>query len=185
MRPQENSFGEDATDDGDHKKEPFFQFRLPEDDFGDHMFARRLAPQSSSSPSALAHQLLNETIDPPRRPSTIEDTEGKEVPARRPLNPIANSQPQNRDPHPHPLAGPNPNVAPAAPQTLEDHACKRKPTRLPEDEAVKRRQLKTTTTERRMAKKARAKRRRKTQLHRPHHRFPKAIDPVRSLHEGR
>ncbi|KAA6408526.1 MAG: hypothetical protein FRX48_07608 [Lasallia pustulata] len=72
---RENSFGEEAADDSEHPKEPFFQFRLPQDEFEDHMFAKRVAPQSSSSPPALAYQLSNESNDGPRRPSTIEDTE--------------------------------------------------------------------------------------------------------------
>ncbi|MCJ1298311.1 hypothetical protein MMC08_001100 [Hypocenomyce scalaris] len=72
---RENSFGEEIVDENYRTKEPFFQFRLPEEEFGPHMFARRLAPHNSSSPPALPHLLSNESIDGARRPSTIEDTE--------------------------------------------------------------------------------------------------------------
>lgn len=56
---QENSFGDDASDDSNPAKEPFSQFRLPPADFGDRMFSRRLAPDGSASPSWLQQQSTN------------------------------------------------------------------------------------------------------------------------------
>ncbi|MCJ1256484.1 hypothetical protein MMC24_004305 [Lignoscripta atroalba] len=72
---REDSFGEGSSDDSDPRKEPFVQFNLPEDDFGDAMFARRLASPGTFSPPSLSHQLSNESIYGVRRPSTIDDTE--------------------------------------------------------------------------------------------------------------
>ncbi len=82
---QDNSLGEEDTEeDGEPAKAAYFPFELPEDEFGDMMFERRLAPDGSSSPSS-----LHETQTPAqkrkakseasktkaRRASTVEDTE--------------------------------------------------------------------------------------------------------------
>lgn len=64
------------SDDSDPAKEPFSQFRLPQADFGDSMFSRRLAPDGSASPSWLQHQFSDRSASGTRRASTVEDTEG-------------------------------------------------------------------------------------------------------------
>ncbi|KAI9877848.1 MAG: hypothetical protein M1830_002651 [Pleopsidium flavum] len=72
---RENSIGDDVSDDSDPAKEPFSQFRLPQADFGDRMFNRRLAPDGSASPSWLQHQFSDRSASGTRRASTVEDTE--------------------------------------------------------------------------------------------------------------
>ena len=74
---QEDSFGEGISEYSKPTDEPYCQFTLPEEEFGDNMFSRRLAPPGSSSPPSLPHQLSNESSRGARRPSTIEDTEGR------------------------------------------------------------------------------------------------------------
>ena len=72
-----NAFQEDSieatSDDSDPSKETFVPFKLPNRDFEDMMFARRLAPAGSSSP---ANTLPNEGRSNRRRPSVIDDSEG-------------------------------------------------------------------------------------------------------------
>ncbi|MCJ1381200.1 hypothetical protein MMC17_004309 [Xylographa soralifera] len=75
---REDSFGELITEDNDPKKEPFVPFDLPVSDFGNLMFERRLASPGTSSPPTLPHQLSGETRSARRRPSVIDDSEGKE-----------------------------------------------------------------------------------------------------------
>lgn len=41
------------------------------------MFLRRLAPEGSSSPPSLPHQLLSESETVAQRQTTIEDTDGE------------------------------------------------------------------------------------------------------------
>ncbi|MCJ1249729.1 hypothetical protein MMC30_006955 [Trapelia coarctata] len=72
---REDSYGELGSEDNDPAKEPFLPFSLPESDFGDMMFERRLAGDSSSSPPSLLHQLSNEGNSGRRRPSVIDDSE--------------------------------------------------------------------------------------------------------------
>ncbi|KAI9718588.1 MAG: hypothetical protein M1812_004039 [Candelaria pacifica] len=82
---RDNSLAEeDAEEEGEPAKAAYFPFELPEEDYGDLMFDRRLAPDGSSSPSS-----MQETQTPAqkrkakseasttgaRRASTIEDTE--------------------------------------------------------------------------------------------------------------
>ncbi|KAK2764318.1 hypothetical protein FQN54_009010 [Arachnomyces sp. PD_36] len=47
---ERESYIPDPTDDSDPSKELYCPFELPEDEFGDMMFARRLAPDGFSSP---------------------------------------------------------------------------------------------------------------------------------------
>ena len=65
--------------DSDPTKQPFCPFALPEDEYWDIMFAKRLAPEGTSSPPLLAHQLSGMSIEggrAPRRYSTVDDTDG-------------------------------------------------------------------------------------------------------------
>ena len=76
---QEDSFGEPIETDGDPAKQPFCPFSLPEDDYSDMMFAKRLASDGSSSPPLLAHQFSAASIEgarAARRYSTVDDTDG-------------------------------------------------------------------------------------------------------------
>lgn len=78
---QENSFGDDESEDDDSAKELFCPFRLPEDDFGEQMFNRRLAPDGSSSPSWLEQDAPDQNISANRSGSTAEDGESKLYPS--------------------------------------------------------------------------------------------------------
>ena len=76
---QEDSFGEPIQTDGDPAKQPFCPFSLPEDDYSDLMFAKRLASDGTSSPPLLAHQFSSASIEgarAARRHSTVDDTDG-------------------------------------------------------------------------------------------------------------
>lgn len=59
-----------------HRKEPYFSFNLPEDEYKDLMFDRRLALEGSRSPSALSSHLPSEQSSRNQRHSTIDDTDG-------------------------------------------------------------------------------------------------------------
>lgn len=66
--------------DGDPSKQPFCLFALPEDEYQDMMFAKRLAPEGTSSPPLLGHQLSGISVEGGRairRHSTVDDTDGK------------------------------------------------------------------------------------------------------------
>ncbi|KAH0534031.1 hypothetical protein FGG08_007366 [Glutinoglossum americanum] len=97
---QENSMGaeeDEGEESGATKKEFFFPFSLPEDEFGDLMFARRFANEGSISP----HTAINPQIDAIKKASdrsasggnargsttgvddTEEDTEVKSTPQPR------------------------------------------------------------------------------------------------------
>lgn len=73
---QENASGDGSSDDIEPNKEPFSQFTLPEDEFGEMMFSRRLAPEGSSSPPSLAHQLSSGNGTTAQRQTTMDDTDG-------------------------------------------------------------------------------------------------------------
>lgn len=73
---QEDFVGESRLDDKDIREEPFCQFKLPEDTFGELMFAKRLKPEGSFSPPLLPNRLSVDSGAPVRRQSTIEDTDG-------------------------------------------------------------------------------------------------------------
>lgn len=65
--------------DGDPAEQPFSPFSLPEDDYWDMMFAKRLAPEGTSSPPLLSHQLSGVSFESgraARRYSTVDDTDG-------------------------------------------------------------------------------------------------------------
>ncbi|MCJ1426722.1 hypothetical protein MMC29_004625 [Sticta canariensis] len=72
---RENFLGDLRLDDGDRIKEPFCQFSLPEDEYGEMMFAKRLAPEGSFSPPSLQGQPSGESDVGTRRQSTIDDTD--------------------------------------------------------------------------------------------------------------
>ena len=74
---KENDVRIDNLDDKDPRKEPFYGFALPEDDYGEAMAARRIAPEGSQSPPALPQSESSRSASGTRRQSTIEDTEGK------------------------------------------------------------------------------------------------------------
>ena len=76
---QENAIGDTYSDDVEPADEPFSTFRLPEDEFGDMMFSRRLAPEGSSSPTSLTHQLSSEGGVMVQRQTTVEDTDGNSI----------------------------------------------------------------------------------------------------------
>lgn len=78
-RFQEDSFGEPIQKDGDPAKQPFYEFKLPQDDYSDMMFAKRLASDGPSSPPLLAHQFSGTSVEGARvarRYSTVDDTDG-------------------------------------------------------------------------------------------------------------
>lgn len=59
---------------------PFYEFSLPDDEYGSMKFARRLAPSGASSPPSLTHQLSNPSAEGGRRlrrHSTVDDTDGE------------------------------------------------------------------------------------------------------------
>lgn len=64
------SYIPDPTDDSDPSKELYCPFELPEEEYGDMMFARRLAPDGSSSPPMSATRSS-------QRASTVPDTDGR------------------------------------------------------------------------------------------------------------
>ncbi|KAI9816211.1 MAG: hypothetical protein M1827_001812 [Pycnora praestabilis] len=88
---REDSFGDEETEsDGSTPRESFFAFRLPDIDYGDMMFERRLATEGSESPLALALPLVlppskskalkrggqsDRSASGTGRASTIDDTE--------------------------------------------------------------------------------------------------------------
>ncbi|KAM0797297.1 CT20 family protein [Usnea florida] len=71
---REDSFGEPIQTDGDPAKQPFCPFSLPEYDYSDLMFAKRLASDGTSSPPLLAHQ-FSSGARAARRYSTVDDTD--------------------------------------------------------------------------------------------------------------
>ncbi|KAI9696806.1 MAG: hypothetical protein M1836_005168 [Candelina mexicana] len=82
---RDNSLGEEDTeDDGEPTKAAYLPFELPEDEYGELMFDRRLAPDGSSSPLAMhetqtpapKRKVRSEASTTGAKPaSTIEDTE--------------------------------------------------------------------------------------------------------------
>lgn len=59
----------DVADDGDGSRELYCPFELPEDEYGEMMFERRLAMEGSASPEQSVQ-------GDSRRPSTVADTDG-------------------------------------------------------------------------------------------------------------
>lgn len=77
---QEDNFGNPARVNGEEFKEPYCEFALPEDDYGDLKYAKRLAPEGSTSPPSLPHQLSSHPArgrGSIRRHSTVDDTDGE------------------------------------------------------------------------------------------------------------
>ncbi|KAL9632942.1 MAG: hypothetical protein Q9164_004996 [Protoblastenia rupestris] len=71
---------EDATSlgnrrEGDYSTETYYDFDLPDEDYWDMMFARRLAPGRPSSPPLLPYQLHREGSLSRIRQSTVDDTD--------------------------------------------------------------------------------------------------------------
>lgn len=64
------------VDEKDLKTIAAFEFGLPDDEFRDLVFARRLDSEGSKSPSALSNNLQTESSGRNHRQSTIDDTEG-------------------------------------------------------------------------------------------------------------
>ena len=62
--------------DGDYPEEPFCDFDLPDEDYWDMMFAKRIASERPSSPPQLAYQLHKDGPISRARQSTAEYTEG-------------------------------------------------------------------------------------------------------------
>ncbi|WEW55901.1 hypothetical protein PRK78_001336 [Emydomyces testavorans] len=65
---REDPFARDGSEEIEVSSEPYCPFSPKEDEYGDMMFARRLAPDGSSSPPSSLHA-------PSRRESTIADTD--------------------------------------------------------------------------------------------------------------
>ncbi len=83
---REDGFGYSATSDA--KQELFVDFDLPEEDYWDMMFARRLAPAGTSSPPALPFQMVGSpATHAGRRHSTVDDSEGRRI--RNPISPVS------------------------------------------------------------------------------------------------
>ena len=61
--------------------ESFYLFSLPDDEYWDMKFAKRINPEGSQSPPSMPHLISGpslEDIRAVRRHSTVEDTDGKE-----------------------------------------------------------------------------------------------------------
>ena len=72
---REDGFGYPAVNDV--TDEPYVDFGLPDEDYSDMIFARRLAPAGTSSPPALPFQMSGGTTSQAgARHSTVDDSEG-------------------------------------------------------------------------------------------------------------
>lgn len=71
---QEDGFG--YAIHNDPAEEPFCDFILPDEDYRDMTFARRLEAEGTSSPPSLPYQLTGGLGRAARRHSTVEDTDG-------------------------------------------------------------------------------------------------------------
>lgn len=58
-----------------NSKEPYFNFDLPDEEYKDLMFDRRLALEGSRSPSTLSSQFPSEQSSRNQRQSTVDDTD--------------------------------------------------------------------------------------------------------------
>ncbi|PLB36442.1 uncharacterized protein BDW47DRAFT_108607 [Aspergillus candidus] len=68
LNEREDSLIMDVADDGDGSRELYCPFELPEDEYGEMMFERRLAMEGSASPEQSVQ-------GDSRRPSTVADTD--------------------------------------------------------------------------------------------------------------
>jgi MRG-binding protein len=73
---QENDMGHSEHDEADPMGEPFYEFALPKDEYGEMTFAKRLAPDRSQSPPTLSDPVPSGRSSSNRRHSTIDDTDG-------------------------------------------------------------------------------------------------------------
>ena len=71
---REDGFGYPGQ--SDVTKEPFVDFDLPDEEYWDMTFARRLAPAGTSSPAVLPFQTFGGTATRTGRHSTVDDSEG-------------------------------------------------------------------------------------------------------------
>lgn len=74
---KENFFDDQRPKNDDSKNEPFCPFTLPDDEFGEMMFAKRFKPEGSSSPLLLPNHPSAGSGAGARRQSAVEDTDGK------------------------------------------------------------------------------------------------------------
>ncbi|KAL8720759.1 MAG: hypothetical protein Q9225_002425 [Loekoesia sp. 1 TL-2023] len=74
----ENAFGYLSSPDAVQNDDVFYQFSLPREEYGEMMFAKRLAPEGTSSPfeTARPQSVASTSAAATRRGSTVEDTEG-------------------------------------------------------------------------------------------------------------
>lgn len=56
--------------------EPFYEFALPTEEYGEMVFAKRLALERSQSPPTLSDAVQSGRSSSHRRHSTIDDTDG-------------------------------------------------------------------------------------------------------------
>lgn len=74
---QENFLDDQRPEDTDSKDEPFCPFTLPEEEFGEMMFAKRFKPEGSSSPMLLPNNSSVVGGAGTRRQSVVDDTDGE------------------------------------------------------------------------------------------------------------
>ena len=74
---KENFFDDQKPKNDDSKNEPFCPFTLPDDEFGEMMFAKRFKPEGSSSPLLLPNHPSAGSGAGARRQSAVEDTDGE------------------------------------------------------------------------------------------------------------
>ena len=73
-------------DQEDAMGESFYLFSLPDDEYWDMKFAKRINPEGSQSPPSMPHLISGpslEDIRAVRRHSTVEDTDGKSAASLR------------------------------------------------------------------------------------------------------
>ena len=76
LASQENFFFDERPEDSDSKNEPYCPFTLPEEEFGEMMFAKRFKPEGSSSPMLLPNNSLAIDGAGAQRQSVVDDTDG-------------------------------------------------------------------------------------------------------------
>ena len=74
---QENFLDDHTPEDGHSKNEPFCPFTLPEEEFGEMMFAKRFKPEGSSSPMLLPNNSSAVGGAGTRTQSVVDDTDGE------------------------------------------------------------------------------------------------------------
>ena len=141
--------------DGDPAKQPFCAFTLPEDEYLDMMFARRLAPEGTSSPPLLSHQLSGMSLEggrAARRYSTVDDTDGMHAHcfARKRGGSMIFQIHDLRQPRSVGLE----EAAILVRRRVREHRCLQKCPRLVEDKVVKDQWIKVLTMVRRTKKRA-------------------------------